>query len=34
MYVIDRICSQLHSNVRFIGISVEFVNSVDLLGVS
>ena len=25
--------SQLHSNVRFIGRSVDFVNSVDLLGV-
>ena len=25
--------SQLHSNVRFMGRSVEFVNSVDLLGV-
>ena len=30
---IHRSCSQLHSNVRFIGRSVEFVNSVDLLGV-
>ena len=30
---IDRSCSQLHSNVRFMGRSVEFVNSVDLLGV-
>ena len=29
---IDRSCSQLHSNVRFMGRSVEFVNSVDLLG--
>ena len=28
---IDRSCSQLHSNVRFMGRSVEFVNSVDLL---
>ena len=31
---IDRSCSQLHSNVRFMGRCVEFVNSVDLLGVS
>ena len=30
---IDRSCLQLHSNVRFMGRSVEFVNSVDLLGV-
>ena len=30
---IDRSCSQLHSDVRFMGRSVEFVNSVDLLGV-
>ena len=30
---IDRSCSQVHSNVRFMGRSVEFVNSVDLLGV-
>ena len=30
---IDRSCSQLHSNVRFMGRSVEFVNCVDLLGV-
>ena len=30
---IDRSCSQLHSNVRFMGRSVEFVNSVHLLGV-
>ena len=30
---IDRSCSQLHSNVRFMGRSVEFVNNVDLLGV-
>ena len=30
---IDRSCSQLHSNVRFTGRSVEFVNSVDLLRV-
>ena len=30
---IDRSCSQLHCNVRFLGRSVEFVNSVDLLGV-
>ena len=30
---IDMSCSQLHSNVRFMGRSVEFVNSVDLLGV-
>ena len=30
---IDRSCSQLHSNVQFMGRSVEFVNSVDLLGV-
>ena len=30
---IDRSCSQLHSNARFMGRSVEFVNSVDLLGV-
>ena len=30
---IDRSCSQLHSNVRFTGRSVEFVNSVDVLGV-
>ena len=29
---IERSCSQLHSNVRFMGRSVEFVNSVDLLG--
>ena len=29
---IDRSCSQLHSNVRFMGRSVEFVSSVDLLG--
>ena len=31
--LINRSCSQLHSNVRFMGRSVEFVNSVDLLGV-
>ena len=30
---IDRSCLQLHSDVRFMGRSVEFVNSVDLLGV-
>ena len=30
---IDRSCSQLHSNVQFMDIPVEFVNSVDLLGV-
>ena len=30
---IDRSCLQLHCNVRFMGRSVEFVNSVDLLGV-
>ena len=30
---IDRSCSQLHSNARFMGRSVEFVNSVDLLEV-
>ena len=30
---IDRSCSQLHSNVRFMGRSVEFVNSIDYLGV-
>ena len=30
---IDRSCFQLHSDVRFMGRSVEFVNSVDLLGV-
>ena len=30
---IDRSCSQLHSNVRFMGRTVEFVNSVDLLEV-
>ena len=30
---IDRSCSQLHSNVRFMCRSVEFVNSVDLLRV-
>ena len=30
---IDMSCSQSHSNVRFMGRSVEFVNSVDLLGV-
>ena len=30
---IDRSCSQLHSDVQFIGRSVEFVNNVDLLGV-
>ena len=30
---IDRSCSQLHSDVRFMGRSVEFVNSVHLLGV-
>ena len=30
---IDRNCLQLHSGVRFMGRSVEFVNSVDLLGV-
>ena len=29
---IDRSCSQLHRNVRFMGRSVEFVNSVHLLG--
>ena len=29
---IDRSCSQLHSNIRFIGRSVAFVNSVNLLG--
>ena len=30
---IDRNCSQLHSPVRFMGRSVEFVDSVELLGV-
>ena len=30
---IDRSYSQLYSNVRFMGRSVEFLNSVDLLGV-
>ena len=30
---IDRSCSKLHSNVRFMGRSVEFENSGDLLGV-
>ena len=30
---IDRSCSQLHCNVRFMGRSVEFVSSVDYLGV-
>ena len=30
---IDRSCLQLHSDVRFMSRSVEFVNSVDLLGV-
>ena len=30
---IDRSCLQLHSDVRFMGRSVEFVNSVDLLEV-
>ena len=30
---IDRSCSQLHGNVRFMGRSVEFVNSIALLGV-
>ena len=29
---IDGSCLQLHSNIRFMGRSVEFVNSVDLLG--
>ena len=30
---IDRSCSQLHSNVQYIAMGVEFVNSIDLLGV-
>ena len=30
---IDRSCSQLHGNVRFMRRSVEFVNSIALLGV-
>ena len=31
--LIDWSCSQLHKNVRYMRRSVEFVNSVDLLGV-
>ena len=30
---VTQMMSQLHSNVRFMGRSVKFVNSVDLLGV-